>query len=42
MRRVYWTGLTEDKGACKYGNEPSGSKKCEEFLDYLMIFYLLK
>jgi hypothetical protein len=24
-------------GSCEHGNEPSGSIKCEEFLDYLSV-----
>ena len=32
-----WIGLVQDRdrlaGACECGNEPSGSVKCEEFLD---------
>jgi len=33
-----WTGLIwfkigTDAGTCEYGNEPSGSIKCGEFLD---------
>ena len=27
---------------CKSGNDPSGSIKCGEFLDYLIAFELLK
>ena len=34
---VDWIGLAQDKRqvayACEYGNEPSGSVKCGEFLD---------
>jgi hypothetical protein len=29
-------------GTCKCGNEPSGSIKCEEFLDYLRSSELLE
>jgi len=29
-------------GTCKHGNEPSGSIKCGEFLDYLRTSELLK
>jgi hypothetical protein len=29
-------------GTCKCGNEPSGSIKCEEFLDYLRTGELLE
>ena len=28
--------------ACEFGNEPSGSVKCGEFLDYLQTSQLLK
>jgi hypothetical protein len=27
---------------CEHGNEPSGSIKCEKFLDYLSDYQLLK
>jgi len=30
-----WIDLTSDRGCCKCGNEPSGSIKCGEFLEYL-------
>jgi hypothetical protein len=34
---VYWLSLAQERGrwrgACEWGNEPSGSKKCGEFLD---------
>jgi hypothetical protein len=32
---IDWVGLAQDKevGSFAYGNEPSGSKKCGEFLD---------
>ena len=30
------------EGFCKSGNDPSGSVKCGEFLDYLINFELLK
>ena len=33
-----WIGLAENRqvlDACKCGNEPSGSVKCGEFLDWL-------
>ena len=33
-----WIGLAQDRqvaDACECGNEPSGSVKCGEFLDYL-------
>jgi len=34
-----WIELAEDMGqvtgTCEYGNEPSGSMKCGEFLDWL-------
>jgi len=34
---VNWIGLVQDtdrwRGACEWGNEPSGSVKCGEFLD---------
>jgi len=33
---VDWIGLAQDRDrwrACEYGNEPSGSMKCGEFLD---------
>ena len=29
------SGYGQVAGTCKYGNEPSGSVKCGEFLDYL-------
>ena len=29
-------------GACEYGNEPSGSIKCGEFLDWMRTGYFLK
>jgi hypothetical protein len=29
-------------GFCKNGNDPSGSVNCEEFIDYLIAFELLK
>jgi hypothetical protein len=35
-----WIG--EVAGFCEYGNEPSGSIKCEEFLDQLETGWLLK
>jgi hypothetical protein len=28
-----WIELAEDRDRCEYGNEPSGSIKCGEFLD---------
>jgi hypothetical protein len=37
--------LALDRGqrlTCEYGNEPSGSIKCEEFLDYMSNCYLVK
>ena len=33
---VDWIGLAQDRQVayvCEYGNEPSGSAKCREFLD---------
>ena len=29
------SGYGQVEGTCECGNEPSGSKKCGEFLDYL-------
>ena len=40
-----WIGLAQNRqveDACDSGNEPSGSVKCGEFLDYLQTSYLLK
>ena len=40
-----WIGRAQDRqvaDACECGNEPSGSVKCGEFLDYLQTSYLLK
>jgi hypothetical protein len=35
--RMDWIGLAQDRdrwrATCEFGNEPSGSIKCEEFLD---------
>jgi hypothetical protein len=28
-----WLRIGTGAGTCEYGDEPSGSKKCEEFLD---------
>ena len=44
--RGAWTGLSWVRigtrgGACKRGDEPSGSIKCVEFLDYLPTGYLI-
>jgi hypothetical protein len=38
--RLYWTGSGQSivAGCCEHGDEPSGSVKCGEFLDYLMNF----
>jgi len=35
-----WTGA--GSGPCECGNEPSGSTKCGEFLDWLGIVEILK
>jgi hypothetical protein len=35
-----WIHLAQDRqvaGSCEHGNEPSGSIKCGEFLDYLSL-----
>jgi hypothetical protein len=41
-----WINLAQDRGlvaGCyEHGNEPSGSVKCREFLDYLKTDELLK
>jgi hypothetical protein len=40
-----WIELAQDRqvaGTCEYGNEPSGSIKCGEFLDWLQTGWLLK
>ena len=40
-----WMELAQDgqvAGTCEYGNEPSRSIKCGEFLDYLRTGWLLK
>ena len=43
-----WTGSSwlsgqgQVAGTCECGNEPSGSIKCGEFLDYLRTGWLLK
>ena len=39
-----WAGAGQRQvaDACEYGNEPSGSMKCGEFLDQLQISQLLK
>ena len=36
------SGQVQVTGTCECGNEPSGSTKCEEFLDQLKTGYLLK
>jgi hypothetical protein len=39
-----WMDMAQDRqvaGSCKGPNEPSGSKKCGEFLDWLKTCYLL-
>jgi hypothetical protein len=30
---MYWIDLAQVVGCCEFGNEPSGSIQCEEFLD---------
>ena len=35
-------GQGQVAGTCECGNEPSGSIKCEEFIDYLKTGQLLK
>ena len=39
-----WVGPGQGQvaDACEYGNEPSGSMKCGEFLDWLQTSQLLK
>jgi hypothetical protein len=38
-----WIELAQEvTGTCECGNEPSGFKKCGEFIDYLQTGYLLK
>ena len=41
-----WIELAQDReqvaGTCECGNEPSGSVKCGEFLDWLQTCQLLK
>ena len=40
-----WIELAQDNGQvdnCECGNEPSGSIKCKEFLDWLRTGHLLK
>jgi hypothetical protein len=44
---VDWIDLSHDRdrwggGCCNRGNEPSGSIKCGEFIDYLRTGYLPK
>ena len=36
------SGYGQVAGTCECGDEPSGSIKCREFLDYLITGYLLK
>jgi hypothetical protein len=36
------TGCGPVAGSCEHDNEPSGSIKAEEFLDYLSDYYLVK
>jgi hypothetical protein len=40
LREIGWYGLVE--GSCEHGNEPSGSLKCWEFLEWLHNWQLLK
>jgi len=47
LREVGWGGvdriaLAQVAGSCECGDEPSGSIKCREFLDYLRTCLLLK
>ena len=40
-----WIGVAQDRqvaGTCECGNEPSGSIKCGEFLDWLKTGEILK
>jgi hypothetical protein len=43
---VDWTGLAQDRdqleGSCEHGNEPSGSIKCWEVLEWLQNWQLLR
>ena len=44
-RYMDWIELAQDRelsNACECGNEPSGSVKCGEFLDWLQTSQLLK
>jgi len=47
LQEVRWEGmdritLAQVTGSCECGDEPSGSIKCREFLDYLRTCLLLK
>lgn len=37
-----WLGVRKVVGSCEQGNEPFGSTKCWDFLDWLRNCYLLK
>ena len=37
-----WIDLAQDRDTCKGGNEPSGSTKYGEFLDYMRTGQILK
>jgi hypothetical protein len=40
--RMGWYGLDWSGGSCEHGNEPSGSIKCWEFVEWLRNWQLLK
>jgi hypothetical protein len=47
LREIGWGGMTGSiwgpmKGSCEHGNEPSGSIKCWEVLEWLHNWQLLK
>jgi hypothetical protein len=47
LREIGWDGmdwidLAQDRGSCERGNEPSGSIKCWEVLEWLHNWQLLK